>query len=102
MTTRSPTLARPPASRLPISRSAAKPGGPCTTPRSNRHADLPEVRTRRLVPERIRELREFERAVDHRLDARHFERADHIALVLPAADDQALQPLLPRHQRRGR
>jgi len=48
--------------------------------------------------ERIGKLLEREAAVDDRADAAAIERAYEILLVVPAADDQALQPRLLRHQ----
>ncbi|KAF1854154.1 hypothetical protein Lal_00014381 [Lupinus albus] len=81
----------------------APPDGVSRRPgNSNRQAELAEMLARRLMRKRIGNVLQRKRLIDHRLDAGCIDRADHVALVAPAADDQALQGLVASHQFDGR
>ena len=49
-------------------------------------------------PERIPDLPQREGSIDHGFDSRCLDPPYHVDLVLTAADDQPLKPLLPQHQ----
>jgi hypothetical protein len=64
--------------------------------------DLAEMPPGFLIAEGVGKFFWREARVDHRLDARGLDRADHVELLLATADGQALKPYLLHHHQCGR